>query len=159
MLRKISHFLVLLAFAVCLWLWFEHTSFWQDNLRVTAENCRVSGLCFSEHGPPTYGFLSERYFYIAIFLVFAFLGNFIKERMLSLAVCLVALFLTTYQFWQIYGWYSIAIEQFADYETKPYFSLLRSSVPYIWICVYIVVFLILLQILLFFLRLSFQRDR
>ncbi len=150
MLRKISYVLTLLAFAVCLWLWFEHTSFWQENLRVTTENCRVIGSCISEKGPPTYGFLSERYFYIAIFLVFFFLGNLIKERMLSTGVCAAALALTCYQFWQLYGWYALLLDEFADYETKPLFTLLRSAVPYIWLCGYIVIFLILLQILIFF---------
>ena len=150
MLRKISSVLVFLALAVCLWLWFEHTSFWQENLRDTEGNCQLSGICLSRGGPHTYGFLSERYFYIGIFLGFCLFGNFIKHRTFSLGVCLAALVLTAYQFWQIYGWYSQLIGQFTDYETKPLFSLLRGSVPYIWICVYALVFLILLQILIFF---------
>jgi len=157
MLRKISYVLLLSAFAVCLWLWFEHTSFWQESLRESEENCRLSGICFAAHGQHTYGFLSERYFYIAVFLVFFLFGNFIKHKPLSLAVCLAALVLTGYQFWQIYGWYSQLINQFADYATEPFFALLRGSVPYLRICGGVIFLLIALQVLIFF-RLPSQNE-
>ena len=150
MLRKISYVLVILTFALCLWLWFEHTSFWQENMRETAENCRVSGICLSAGGPPTYGFLSERYFYIAIFLGFCFFGGFIKHRVLSLVVCLAALGLTIFQFGQIYWWYAQLRGQFADYDTRPLFDLLRDSVPYLWICGGFILLLVSLQVLIYF---------
>jgi glucan phosphoethanolaminetransferase (alkaline phosphatase superfamily) len=141
---------VLLAFAVCFWLWFEHTAVWQENFQMSAEKCRLDGLCLSSGGPHAYGFLSERYFYILIFLAFFFFGGFIKHKTISLAVCLASLALTAYQFSQIYWWYSQLLSQFADYETKPVFSLLRGAVPYVWICGGVILFLVLLQVLIFF---------
>lgn len=146
MLRKISFWLLLAVFIVCFKLWFEHFLAWQNSLQEAELNCRVTGICFSAGGPHTYGFLAERYLFILGLLLFFLFGKSIHSRVASITICLSSVILITHQFWQIYQWYSHIINMFSDYNTKPFFNLLRNSVPFIWLCLSIVIALAAIQI-------------
>ncbi len=150
MLRKISFGLLLIAFIVCLGLWYEHYQVWQENIRATELNCRINKICFSADGPHTYGFLADRYFCILCFLLFFLAGKLTQPKLISLTVCISSIVLMIYQFWQINDWYLDIIKQFAYYNTEPVFDLLRNSVPFVWLCFSIIIVLLIVQIIDFF---------
>lgn len=149
MLRKTSFVLLSIAFIICFGLWFEHYRVWQNSIWKAAYNCRVNKMCFSGDGPHTYGFLAEQYLFVLLFLLFFFIGKFIKSPIISITVCLSSIILIIYQFLKIRSWYSNIIETFSYYSTEPNFSLLRSSVPFIWIFLSILFVLTIIQIVIF----------
>ncbi len=149
MLRKISFGLFLTSFIICFGLWFEHYQVWQNSVQEAELNCRVNKLCFSGDGPHTYGFLAEQYIFILFFLLFFLIGNFIKSPIIKITVCLSSIILIIYQFLKVKSWYSTIIENSPYYTTESYFSLLRNSVPFIWVFLSILLILTIIQITVF----------
>jgi len=134
MLRKISFVLLAAALAASFGLWFEHYQFWQESVQAAESNCRSGGICFAAHGPHTYEVFAARYGSIFGLLLIFLAGKIIRAKTVSIALCLASALLMFYQFWQIYGFYSMLIEMFSDYETTKTFELLRESVPRVGIC-------------------------
>lgn len=149
MLKKISFGLLFIAFIICFGLWFEHHRVWQENVRETEFNCRVNKHCFSGGGPHTYGFLAEQYMFVLIFLISFCVGKIIKPPILSITICLSSVILIFYQLSKVRDWYLNLINVFSYYNTEPFFSLLRNSVPFIWIFLSILIGLAIVEIVIF----------
>ena len=148
MLRKVSFGLVLIAFIVCLGLWYEHYQFWQESVRESELNCRINKICFSAGGPHTYEVLAERYFRILLFLLFFLVGKLIKHQITSQTICVSSIALIIFQLWEIKVWYLELINTFSDFNTISVFDLLRNSIPFVWLLFFIISVLLIIQIII-----------
>ncbi|MCA1639949.1 MAG: hypothetical protein LC768_16750, partial [Acidobacteria bacterium] len=118
MLRKISIGLALLALLISILLYGERYGFDQgvqaaaldEKIRLALHG--IKEISFGVHGPRTYEFLSNRYFYISCFLIFYLIGKFIKYESISQIACITFLGFTIYQFWQIQGFYALLTKLF-----------------------------------------------
>lgn len=149
MLKKISIGLALTTLIICLILYGEHLGFekgWELAGDFWSPKTPDSPSFSGGVGPTTYGFLLERYFLICLFLL-GFIISKLKEEISSQIVSTALLCFITYQFWQIYNWYADIIEYMPHYSTDMYFSVLRNSVSFIWLCFIIVLTLFTIQMI------------
>lgn len=153
MLRNISIGFAFIALIICLILFAEHHAFEQGwNLASDFwNNTTPDSPSFSiGTGPSTYGFLIERYLITGFLLVIYVVGELIKKELLSKIICLSSLILIIYQLWGIYNWYLLLIETFPHYSVDPYFRLINTSTPFVWVVFLIVIVLLIMQIVKLF---------
>ena len=142
MLRRISIIVGLIALVMSVFLFGVHYGFDQRGL-VEA----IGKVSFGAGGPRTYEELSRRYLLISCFLSFYLIGKIIKSKLISQIICISFLSFAIYQFWQIYDFYMMLINQFHDYDKTAHFSLLRDSNFLVWLCFVMVLSLLVIQII------------
>lgn len=157
-LRKISLSLGLIAFIVCLGLYFEYYGFDQGFLvaEKSYENLLVDRIELSGDGPRTYEFFGDMYRYIASFLLIFLISKFLEAKNLSEIVfgrkllfqimCLFSLSLALYQFWQLFYWKKDRSQ--SSFWTEPYDKILRDTVLFDWFCLVIILVLLIIQIII-----------
>jgi len=151
-LKTISICLAVIALIIIAYLCGAHYGFDQGvqtaeiNERVKFAAYGIELPKFSSGGLRTYEELTRRYFLIILFITFYLIGEFIKSKLVSHIICLSFLSFAIYQFWQIYGFYTMLIGMFHDYDSTAHFSLLRDSTFLVWFVFIIVLSLFITQI-------------
>lgn len=155
MLRKISLGLGLVAFIICLSLSFESYGF-DTGYELAKEKYEnpAGKINFGINGPRTYEYLAEKYGLISWFLVIFLIGKsvefksnykYVEAKILSQILCFLSLGLTLFQIRRL-----LLAKSF--FETalwdEPHNILLRKSVSFDWIILFIALILLAIQIII-----------
>ena len=146
----------LIAFIICLGLYFEHYGF-DKGLLIGEDRYQnlLSGMNFSFGiGPRTYEFFANKYKCIAWFLMIFLIGKlletgvsykFLKTKIISQIICFFSVALSLYQLRELlYG--KFYRSQNGTWN-EPFDTILRNSVPFDWLCLFIVLVLLIIQII------------
>lgn len=149
----VSLCLSFIAFSICLGLYFAHYGF--DMGYEIAEklySIPVEGVTFSSHGPRTYEGLADMYKYITWILAMSLTSKFLETKLDKILeieiffqiICFSLLSLILNQLWWLFAEKDLRSQTM--FWDKPYDSLLCNSVPFDWICLFIVLTLMIIQI-------------
>ncbi len=140
MFRKISIIIGIILCIIDISLMFIHNGF---ELEYNAGMAKSSPVFTS--GGTAYGWLAQVYFQLLVCYVFYLVGEYIKNKTLSGIICILALLLTFFPFRNLYLQKSV---YFNDVES--FSRLIRETIILDWLCVFLVLFLLIYQIIITF---------
>ncbi len=152
MLRKMSIGSALIALIICVKLYGEFNGF-ENGYNLAFEN--IEKLMpkdypkFSGGVGTIYSFFDEIYLLVIVLLSFYIGGKFIESKRISQVICVSALALITFQFWRIYNYFDYLKDslEINIYTSEPFYSLIQNSISYNWICFFIILTLLIIQII------------
>lgn len=158
LLWKISVSLGLIAFIICFALYFEFYGF-DTGYKLAEESYAVSmsDIKISSHGARIYEAFGNMYKYCAVFFAMFLIGKFLEiksDRILEMkiifqVVCFSFLGLILYQLRQMF--FEKGLRSQTTFWEQPFDSLIYNSVPYDWLCFFITLILLIIQIIIPFL--------